>query len=1430
MADTQITAIIDKLTQGDSEAWSNFLFNIDLAKRLKQLDALLAPAVLQAGVAWTGGGWTTGSASRKLWEVVKIPLVISDFKEYLHIWLFTMAMAWGLDVPTLTLSPPAAEAAFHLLELLQDGDGPSPARMEMDPNPPAPTAELPESLPWEEQMENMPPELHYLLQKAANGERLDLSEILKDVPRWAGLPTKAPENNHRPTRQDRDLRTVQQSLLHGLRLLIWAYFSEEDATPWQITFKHFCDTFYRVEGLRKELGMPGSTNTGKEVLYTKEDLSQAAFNAKVRAYRTYRSVSGGASGLPPQCSFRPYVSLPFSIRTSAKGAKGVGAKGKASYFPTSGFRPSYGSYGKGRKGGRGRGRGMAPLQTSSPQRPSSPQGRRTRSEEPRGRAMAAKTASGSRSSPPQLRPSLPTQTEQVLVGQAWQQDRHKTGDRRPSGRPPHPLRPVQDGTAQDIHRDRISAGATGRVHGDRGSGGHEGSAPPLTSLVRHHQDRTTPRSFFARGGSAKHQKETHSGCTRNKQFFPPPSFQDGPLGDHFSLSPPPLVGRETGPQACLFPSPCESRTSTILVSSSGRKGFPIQRSSLWHLHHPLLVDKNDANPGQVVEIKRNSLLSVPGRHSRFRSQPISGCQTSPVHGGNFGGGRFDSQLQKVRSHSMPTFDTSGVPSGPKDRIFESATRKTSISQKRSGQSVGQTNHDPQKNVTNFGKCPIFPHSNALFEGIHRQNALVHSEKPLGVGSASPHSPPFAGRSERIKNPPLLLGRTPLLPPFSGKDHPLRQLKLGVGGGGRSRSSGPRFLEKTSQLAHQPQRVGSQCQSSQIIGQGRRGHQTCRGQYRLPVISHQNWRSSCLSQRSHQGSVQVVSSKEHHFASGKSSQCTVLGRFAESLVRPQRLCPKPTPFSLSARTFPSLDPTRSRPVCLPQQLSNSKVHFPISTLGQFPGGRPSLLSGRHYPRLLQPPLAPDRPVAPEVERQSPSAVPADNTPVGFIILDAPSQKNAGPQSSPAGYKILSRNVPELQRTIDARASLGPPLHTVIRQSLQKQQVCSETISHFLLSSPGLNRYDSAWRKFWGFLQEKGCCLDEMSLTQVAASLVEVSHIYPSQGRYMYSALLQVPHLAPLRFQPLLSKLKRVWNSSSPKYISFWDAKPVLHSFQKKVQFDFSMSALRNKCILSWRLFMLYRSVDLSRLYRKISFIDNQPYVWVQRKGWSQPRWEAVPILPSLGQLCPWTSLLTYVQATADHCLAGSEVFRSLTPPFHKLCSNSLGRITREILRDQGINVSLWQPHNTRGAGVSMFKELGLSSEQVCEIGAWKSSATFGQYYLRLNAAKNLNRFVEKLQVHTVSPGDCAELDQTRTPRTNRDLGGSVWESQAQDTGEPNPPQNKFSTYRGKKRPLIQPRFSTPPLRFKFAKVLPAEQSVPPSTASNSTLTESAGQKT
>ena len=88
--------------------------------------------------------------------------------------------------------------------------------------------------------------------------------------------------------------------------------------------------------------------------------------------------------------------------------------------------------------------------------------------------------------------------------------------------------------------------------------------------------------------------------------------------------------------------------------------------------------------------------------------------------------------------------------------------------------------------------------------------------------------------------------------------------------------------------------------------------------------------------------------------------------------------------------------------------------------------------------------------------------------------------------------------------------------------------------------------------------------------------------------------------------------------------------------------------------------------------------------------------------------------------------GAPLFISLKPPFIALKANSLGSLTRRALAQLGVNTSVWKPHSTRGAGVTMLKQLGLSSEEVCEIGKWKNVAAFTSHYLRLGASTKVGQ--------------------------------------------------------------------------------------------------------
>ena len=104
-------------------------------------------------------------------------------------------------------------------------------------------------------------------------------------------------------------------------------------------------------------------------------------------------------------------------------------------------------------------------------------------------------------------------------------------------------------------------------------------------------------------------------------------------------------------------------------------------------------------------------------------------------------------------------------------------------------------------------------------------------------------------------------------------------------------------------------------------------------------------------------------------------------------------------------------------------------------------------------------------------------------------------------------------------------------------------------------------------------------------------------------------------------------------------------------------------------------------------------------------------------------------------------------------------DTIGSITKRLLGTLGVPMGVYGAHSTRGAGVQLYKTLGFSSEQDCELGKWKNTGAFTSHYLRLGAAKAAARTLQTL-VHNVSMGS-AEPDWSRTPGNTSDLGGRDW---------------------------------------------------------------------
>jgi hypothetical protein len=250
------------------------------------------------------------------------------------------------------------------------------------------------------------------------------------------------------------------------------------------------------------------------------------------------------------------------------------------------------------------------------------------------------------------------------------------------------------------------------------------------------------------------------------------------------------------------------------------------------------------------------------------------------------------------------------------------------------------------------------------------------------------------------------------------------------------------------------------------------------------------------------------------------------------------------------------------------------------------------------------------------------------------------------------------------------------------------------------------------------------------------------------------------------------LKRTWNYSQAKYSTFWDAEMVLKKLSAEPLKWTSIEEVRNRLVIVSRLLNLFRSVDLARTYRCQSQVGNTVFVLTQRKNQKKPQWEALIKVPGSPSICPVTLMNKYVAMTASHVPSGSLLLRQLKPPYAPLSNNTVGSITKKVLSKFGIDTSFWGPHSTRGAGVQLYKKLGLNSEEVCEVGKWKNVNAFTAHYSRLGASNKASQKINHL-VHTVSPICSAESDWSSTPR-RKDMGGMDQEDEAQGIGEPTLP--------------------------------------------------------
>ena len=299
--------------------------------------------------------------------------------------------------------------------------------------------------------------------------------------------------------------------------------------------------------------------------------------------------------------------------------------------------------------------------------------------------------------------------------------------------------------------------------------------------------------------------------------------------------------------------------------------------------------------------------------------------------------------------------------------------------------------------------------------------------------------------------------------------------------------------------------------------------------------------------------------------------------------------------------------------------------------------------------------------------------------------------------------------------------------------------SENVTEILLSAsrPSTRRtYKSAWGRW-----SRWC--DKRKVDPFSAPIADILHYlteYFNGGAAYHS--VNVTHSAistthakldglPVGQHPLVTQLlKGMFNNRPPRprYSHTWDVASVT-KYLASLGNNRSLSLKQ----LSFKLAMLFfltcpervsalTKLDLRHCHvlpEGVEFTLSAP-----RKGGSTDQLPKAFFarFPSKSKLCPVESLRSYLKATCTirATIPSSKVdplFISYVKPHKPITAMSLGRWLHTLLKDSGLNTSIFKPHSVRGASTTAAANSSVPLSEILRMADWSSSSTFEKFYYK-----------------------------------------------------------------------------------------------------------------
>ena len=235
--------------------------------------------------------------------------------------------------------------------------------------------------------------------------------------------------------------------------------------------------------------------------------------------------------------------------------------------------------------------------------------------------------------------------------------------------------------------------------------------------------------------------------------------------------------------------------------------------------------------------------------------------------------------------------------------------------------------------------------------------------------------------------------------------------------------------------------------------------------------------------------------------------------------------------------------------------------------------------------------------------------------------------------------------------------------------------------------------------------------------------------------VYRSALSSVHLPvdgfPVGQHLLVSRLlKGAFNTRPPmpKYEKTWEVHRVtvyLRSLGENS--DLGLKLLTHKLAMLLALVSAHRSSDLVRLTlqgkrQTPSGIFLKPSGLAKQSRPGQEKGISPVFIPAFledSRLCQVRCLEAYERATGT-LRSHQQLFLGVVAPHKPVCSSTIARWLKEVLKASGIDTAVFSAHSTRGASASSAALAGVSTQDIMNRAGWSQQSTFCKFYYRPSA--------------------------------------------------------------------------------------------------------------